>query len=615
LALLATPLTDDPFDALRRREVARIAAGTPVDDESLAEAFRTAGTNNDALMHLAARIVAIGDREPERAMRWVTKLPNKGNDIPRRRATEHLFRRWVRRDAQPAAGAALQFWRDGQGHPVSDLLHEWASVAPRDSIAWVRALDDRERTQLAAYEQLLGVLPSVDHRLALELAEVVPERYGSALIGAYSQILPALVATDVEAALAAYARYEARAPANAARCVAAMVRAWSAREPQKAVAFAESKLTPDDPGRYLALHGIATTWATKDPRAAANLSLRAVLEQRQNRAFDHDDNHHRPRQDPLADIVTGWAKAKRSAAVAWVEKIEEADLREHLQQVLGVQRPKTAPPPKPQPSRDIGKASTPSAIKYGLIDYYPDFFYCDPDMWPVHDSAGEQSRALAALPSIAADAAHYAAVLERLGATQQPNPGPEQKLKVYREHKKLEAVKLESTPTGYRYELNLSNAVVQGNVEQATITETNRRRQFNSCPRCLAATTRIATPTGAVPVTQLRAGSLVWTRNAAGARVAAPVLRLASTPAPRDHVMILLVLSDGRTVAASPNHPLADGRSMGNLRAGHEVDGAVITSVTFVAYDSSATYDVLPAGDTGVYWADGVPLATTLVER
>jgi hypothetical protein len=42
------------------------------------------------------------------------------------------------------------------------------------------------------------------------------------------------------------------------------------------------------------------------------------------------------------------------------------------------------------------------------------------------------------------------------------------------------------------------------------------------------------------------------------------------------------------------------------------VDGAAIVSIELVAYSGHATYDLLPAGDTGVYWADGVPLGTTL---
>lgn len=617
LALAASGYTAEAFETLRGEEAARIAAGAAVDDSALSKGLKDAlgiadrGQRDEALMRFAARLVAIGDREPERAVRWLPSLPNKGNDIPRLRATEHLFRRWVHRDAQRAATAALQLWRDGNGHPVGDLLHEWASFAPAGAIAWVQALDDRERTQLAAYEQLLGALPAVDHLAALELAESVPPRFSYALVGAYSQILPHLVSTDVDAAVAAYDRYEARAPEDAKKCVAALVRAWAERQPEKDVAFAESRLGPTEPRRYLALLGVASTWARASPRSAADLALRAIREQRRMRAFDPSYNHHAPKQDPLGDIVASWAEKSRAAARRWVETIDETDLRDHLLQVLGVERSKP-PPPRRQPDRNIGATSSPTEIKYRLIHYYGGVFFCDVDMYPVHDSTAEQRRALETFAKIAAGAAHYGAILRHLGAAEDPNPSPELKLRIYREHKKLDAVKLDAAPGGYAYELRVREAVVTGVVERGMINETGRKQQFNTCPVCLAETTRIDTPSGAVPVTELRVGSIVWTRDTAGVRVAAPVLRLGSSRAPAGHSLVRLALRDGRRLSASANHPLADGRRLGELSAGQAVDGTALEAVELVPYDGAATYDLLPAGDTGVYWADGVPLATTL---
>ncbi len=52
------------------------------------------------------------------------------------------------------------------------------------------------------------------------------------------------------------------------------------------------------------------------------------------------------------------------------------------------------------------------------------------------------------------------------------------------------------------------------------------------CPICLAATDRIATPRGQLLVTDLHRGALVWTLDASGRRVAAPVLRVGSVAAP-----------------------------------------------------------------------------------
>jgi hypothetical protein len=45
---------------------------------------------------------------------------------------------------------------------------------------------------------------------------------------------------------------------------------------------------------------------------------------------------------------------------------------------------------------------------------------------------------------------------------------------------------------------------------------------------------------------------------------------------------------------------------------GERLDGARIVSVERIAYAEEATYDLLPSGDTGWYWADGILIASTL---
>jgi hypothetical protein len=130
---------------------------------------------------------------------------------------------------------------------------------------------------------------------------------------------------------------------------------------------------------------------------------------------------------------------------------------------------------------------------------------------------------------------------------------------------------------------------------------------------CLAADDRIATPTGPLPVAQLRPGMIVWTQDGAGRRIAAQVLRVSHKPAPSGHHVIRVVLSDGRTVEASPGHPTADGRHVGELRPGDLLDGSRVRAVQRVSYIGD-TWDLLPAGPTGAYWADDVLLGSTLWE-
>src|SRR2546425_10570167 len=104
------------------------------------------------------------------------------------------------------------------------------------------------------------------------------------------------------------------------------------------------------------------------------------------------------------------------------------------------------------------------------------------------------------------------------------------------------------------------------------------------CPICLARGTRIATPSGDIAVEDLKIGDVVWTRDATGARVAAPLLNIGSTPVPATHRVVQLRLSDGRAVDVSPGHPTADGRKVGDLVAGDFYAGAVVVSAELRPY-------------------------------
>ena len=94
--------------------------------------------------------------------------------------------------------------------------------------------------------------------------------------------------------------------------------------------------------------------------------------------------------------------------------------------------------------------------------------------------------------------------------------------------------------------------------------------------------------------------------------MASPLVAIGSTPVPATHQVVRLALEDGRFVYVSPGHPTADGRRVGDLVAGDLIDGARIASVERAAYGGGATYDILPAGATGTYWANGVLLGSTL---
>ncbi len=105
---------------------------------------------------------------------------------------------------------------------------------------------------------------------------------------------------------------------------------------------------------------------------------------------------------------------------------------------------------------------------------------------------------------------------------------------------------------------------------------------------------------------------LVWTIDIAGKRVASPVTMVGKTIVPSNHQVVHLVMNDGRELWVSPDHPTIDGRRIGQLHLNDPLDGGSIKSIDRVAYFNSATFDLLPAGATGFYWANGILIASTL---
>lgn len=139
------------------------------------------------------------------------------------------------------------------------------------------------------------------------------------------------------------------------------------------------------------------------------------------------------------------------------------------------------------------------------------------------------------------------------------------------------------------------------------VTDTSR-----PCPICLSHGTLIDTPRGRIAVQDVREGMEVWTVDASGERVAAPVVRIGRAEAPANHLMASLLLADGRELVVSPGHPTSDGRLIRSLIPGDMLDGSKVVSVELLKYGGPFTYDILPAGETGFYFANGILLGSTL---
>jgi hypothetical protein len=280
--------------------------------------------------------------------------------------------------------------------------------------------------------------------------------------------------------------------------------------------------------------------------------------------------------------------------------------------------PGGAPPspsagPSGSPGPDLGFAE----LRYRLIDQLGPPAFCDPDSYPVGRDEVQAMRAR--FPEVERDVETLAAIRARLGIPAGGDLSDDQRLAVYREWKLLNAIVLEGPDHAFNLLVRLDQAAgtgvrISGTIaSDGTIAITAQQPGARlECPICLAHGTLIATPDGWVAVQDLRAGMQVWSVDAKGRRVLATVLRTGRSPVPPDHAIVRLELADGRVVHASPGHPLADGRSLGSLRAGDLVDGSIVVAATVERYAAGFTYDLIASGPTGAYVADGIPLASTL---
>jgi len=267
------------------------------------------------------------------------------------------------------------------------------------------------------------------------------------------------------------------------------------------------------------------------------------------------------------------------------------------------------------PSPSTGPLSL-AELRYRLIDSVGPPFYCDPWIYPVSrpEAPPEAAQQVAKLRED--NRAEFDAIVrhEHLNEASLSANDDEHVLEQARE---LAALPL--TPDGPRYRFRYQlvgppRDEVAGTIDQrgAIAVESRVQAHYRACPICLAQWVRIATPSGELPVSEVRRGTLVWTLDAAGNRVAAPVLVVGHTPAPAGHDVVHITLTDGRSVDVSPGHPLVDGRRAGDLAPGDRLDGAVVVSAGPRPYHGAATWDLLPSGMTHVYWADGIPLGSTL---
>ena len=129
---------------------------------------------------------------------------------------------------------------------------------------------------------------------------------------------------------------------------------------------------------------------------------------------------------------------------------------------------------------------------------------------------------------------------------------------------------------------------------------------------CLPGNSRISTPNGSVPIKNLKIGDFVWTSDRFGQRVQTVIVNKTKKIASKNHKVAHIVLKDRRELFVSLGHPTIDYRKIGSLVRGDDLDMSSVALIKVMPYKGKYTYDILPYGDTGGYWANNVLIGSTL---
>lgn len=265
-------------------------------------------------------------------------------------------------------------------------------------------------------------------------------------------------------------------------------------------------------------------------------------------------------------------------------------------------------------------------LKYRIFEMFGRYVrYCDDDYNPI--PRVEREEMLKWFAAVDRNTEEFKTILHNNNLSSADNLTPDQILAIYRDYKRLNTGYFLFEKAGERYKFSLITSKVgdpgpsgPGNQVEGLIAENGLVEVTSSTPtsfrcstRCLSGSTLIATPDGDVPVRDLGVGMGIWTADEKGIRRAATILKTSRIPTGADQQMVHLKLEDGLELLASPGHQIADGRMLGSLSAGDTVDGVRVLSANLVPYGEGYTYDVLPSGGTGHYWANGILLRSTLM--
>jgi len=135
-------------------------------------------------------------------------------------------------------------------------------------------------------------------------------------------------------------------------------------------------------------------------------------------------------------------------------------------------------------SRQLNKTE----LKYSILSFFNPMFFCDPDFYPI---AREDENILAVKWFQQANEAseEFLVILKHNGFNEKKTFSQEEKLLIYREHKKLQAIPLTPEEGKYTFHVHTGGEsggpAFKGIIDEAgKITVLEKVETFNTCPIC-----------------------------------------------------------------------------------------------------------------------------------
>jgi hypothetical protein len=233
-----------------------------------------------------------------------------------------IFQRWAARDVTAALAAAEELPKgELQSRSLGAILGAWSQ---RDPAAAAGYLQQSSATALRRelIPQIATAWRDVNPAAAMEWAQSLPDKIERGQAASYA--IKGLAERDPSAAAAFLDLSDCFQPGYALpwRTVAEQ---WAKTDVQAAVKWTEN--IPDEKLRRAAFASLVTSWAERDPKAAASFAL--ALPEEEDPLAPRTYRGHTDKQRAIAEIVQEWSSVDPRAALKWIEQLPRAQQHEH----------------------------------------------------------------------------------------------------------------------------------------------------------------------------------------------------------------------------------------------------------------------------------------------